>query len=614
MILQALYRYYQRRNQHPDPTRHLPAYGFEEREVPYVLELAANGALIHITTTGQQEGKKHVGTRYLVPMGVKRASGIAANLLWDNAEYVLALPDAKKLEAAQAKGQTKAADYLARLQDMQAAFTQRIASLPASTQADVGVQAVLAFLATNTVTALQAFPEAAAEITANSPVLSFRLAGDLELVCQRPAVKAVVTPAASEADADAVPAAQTACLITGEVGEVERLHTAIKGVRDAQTAGANIVSFNAAAYLSHGKEQGANAPVSPAAAFAYTTALNALLAKDSRQRMQVGDASTVFWAEEEDPLENMFSMLLDESVDDPDLHTDVVRALYTSVHSGHQAVDEAQRRFYVLGLAPNAARLSVRFWHVSTVQEVGRHITQWFDDLNVARAEYDLPYPSLYRLLRSVALQSKSAHVPPRLGGDVLRAVLAGSNTPLPATLLNAAVQRSRAEQNVNYPRAALIKACLNRAIRQHQPQSEEVFTVMLDPQNTHVAYRLGRLFAVLEKIQEEAAGGRKINSTIRDRFYGTASSSPASVFPTLLKLTGHHISKLDERGKAMLYRAFQDHTPDAYIGEVLTHIPEMPAHLMLADQGRFGLGYYHQRQAFFTKTPTAESTETPAA
>lgn len=605
MMLQALYRYYQRRNRHPDPAQHLPLYGFERREVHYILELAADGSLKGITTNGQKEGKKLVGRPELLPMGVKKTSGIAANLLWDNAEYVLALPDAKKLEAAQAKGKQKADDYLLRLQDMQAAFSQRIANLPASAQADAGVQAVLAFLGTDTVAALQAFPEQSAEIAASSSVLSFRLAGDLDLVCERPIVKATVVPAASEADTDEVtPMAQAVCLITGEVGEVERLHTAIKGVWGAQTSGANIVSFNAAAYQSHGKEQGANAPVSPAAAFAYTTALNALLARDSRQRMQVGDASTVFWAEEEDSLEDSFALLFGVT-DDPDAHTDAVRALYDSLSSGVFSTDKKQRRFFVLGIAPNAARLAVRFWHVGTVEDAAHQIAQWFDDLAVVRAEYDPPYLSLFRLLSSLALQGKADHIPPRLGGDLLRTVLAG--TPLPATLLNAAVQRCRAEQKVSYARAALIKACLNRSIRQHQPQSEEVFTVMLDPTNTHPAYRLGRLFAVLEKIQEEASDS-KLNRTIRDCYYGAASSSPASVVPTLIKLAGHHISKLNDRGKGMLYRAFQDHTPNDYIGEILNGVADMPTHLMLADQGRFALGYYHQRQAFFTKATTTKS------
>ena len=601
MILQALCRYYERRNQHPDRARHLPRFGFEEREVPYVLELAADGTLKAITTTGQREGKKLVGQRYPVPMGVKKTSGIAANLLWDNAEYVLALPDAKKLEAAKEKSAAKAEDYLARLQDMQAAFAQRIAALPASAQADAGVQAVLAFLKTDTVAALQRFPLEAAEIAASNPVLSFRLVDENDLVCERHAVRAAVVPEPGSGDATAPPVAgtaPTACLITGEVGEVERLHTAIKGVWGAQMAGANIVSFNAPAYQSHGKEQGANAPVSPAAAFAYTTALNALLAKDSRQRMQVGDASTVFWAEAEaEPLEDAFGLIFGAPTDDPNAHTDAVRGLYASLHSGAFTADRGERRFYVLGLAPNAARLAVRFWHVGTVAEAARHIAQWFDDLDVVRAEHDAPYLSLFRLLASTALQGKADHIPPRLGGDVLRAVLSG--TPLPATLLNAAVQRSRAERKVNHPRAALIKACINRMARQ-QPSSEEELPVMLDTTLQSPAYRLGRLFATLEKIQEEASPS--LNVTIRERYYGAASSTPVTVFTTLMRLKNHHLAKLG-KGRAV--------NLEKLLAEIMSGIQDFPVHLPLPEQGRFAVGYYHQRQAFFTKTPAAESTET---
>jgi CRISPR-associated protein Csd1 len=603
MILQALCRYYERRNQHPDRARHLPRFGFEEREVPYVLELAPDGTLKAITTTGRREGKKLVGQRYSVPMGVKKTSGIAANLLWDNAEYVLALPDPKKLEAAQAKSPAKAEDYRARLLEMQAAFAQRIAGLAPGALAHPGVQAALAFLKTDTVAALHAFPQEAAEIAASNPVLSFRLWGELDLVCEHPDVCAAVVPqAGSDEDEAAAPATATvpsACLITGNVGEVERLHTAIKGVWGAQTSGANIVSFNAPAYQSHGKEQGANAPVSPAAAFAYTTALNALLAKDSRQRMQVGDASTVFWAEAEDPLENAFGLIFGTHTDDPNAHTDAVRALYASVRSGAFTADRGERRFYVLGLSPNAARLAVRFWHVGTVAEAARHITQWFDDLDVVRSERDAPYLGLFRLLASTALQGKADHIPPRLGGDVLRAVLAG--TPLPATLLNAAVQRSRAERKVTHPRAALIKACINRMARQ-QPSSEEELPVMLDPALQSPAYRLGRLFATLEKIQEEASPG--LNVTIRERYYGAASSTPVTVFTTLMRLKNHHLAKLG-KGRAV--------NLEKLLGDIMSGIQDFPAHLPLPEQGRFAVGYYHQRQAFFTKAPAASDAGEPA-
>lgn len=638
MILQALCRYYERRNQHPDRARHLPRFGFEEREVPYVLELAADGTLKAITVTGQREGKKLVGQRYPVPMGVKKTSGIAANLLWDNAEYVLALPDAKKLDAAKEKSAAKAEDYLARLADMQAAFAQRIARLPPSALADAGVQAVLAFLNTDTVAALRRFPQEAAEIAASNPVLSFRLLGELDLVCESPAVRAAVVPEPSADDETTPPAAgttaPTACLITGEVGEVERLHTAIKGVWGAQMAGANIVSFNAAAYQSHGKEQGANAPVSPAAAFAYTTALNALLAKDSRQRMQVGDASTVFWAEAEaEPLEEAFGLIFGAHTDDPNAHTDAVRALYASLHSGAFMADRGEKRFYVLGLAPNAARLSVRFWHCDTTEKIAQKIAKWFKDTQVSSSDQESNFLTIRSILASACLPTRERpngdleRLPANIAGDLMRSILRGGQ--IPALLLKSIILRCRAEQSrkdpktgkavrhVSHPRAALIRAAINRYLDIHQPNTRRI-NVSLDENQTAPPYLLGRLFAAYEKTQEDAAD-RDLNKTIRDAYFGAAMSTPGSVFPRLMRLNQFHLRDLKrsrkERGK------FLD-SVILRINEKLDAKAGFPKMLDLHEQGFFALGYYHQRQAFFTKTPAAaesteaasDATETPAA
>ena len=223
---------------------------------------------------------------------------------------------------------------------------------------------------------------------------------------------------------------------------------------------------------------------------------------------------------------------------------------------------------------------------------------------------HDPKYPSLFRLLTAVAVQNKADNIPPNLGGSIVDAIFAGEDVPYPALWLNTAVARCRAEQNVNYLRAAAIKACLNRQIRRTST-TERKFEAMLDLTNNNPGYRMGRLFAVLEKIQEEASPG--LNATIRDRYYGAASGTPASVFPTLLKLTRHHIKKLDDKGKRMLYRAFHDHTPDDYIGKVLHGISNMPTQMMLPDQGRFALGYYHQRQDFFAKKTDDSSTTTPS-
>ena len=570
MILQALSDYYRRKQADPDPANRLPAYGFEEKEIPFILEIDGDGRLVQILDTRSGEGKKKVAQRFLMPQAVKRASNIAANLLWDTAEYVLGIDTRGKPQ---------------RVAEQHAAFRARIDALPEAVRADAGIAAVRAFLDHIDFDALAACP-AWEEIKTTNPLLSFRLHGDVELVCQRPAVTTL--SAGEEPDDEAT----VTCLVSGEQTAPERLHAAIKGVWGAQSSGANIVSFNLDAFNSYGKAQGANAPVGKAAAFAYTTALNHLLAKGSRQRIQVGDASTVFWAEEPHELEAALPDLFGEPPkDDPDRGADALRALYRAVETGRFAVGSDDTRFYVLGLAPNAARIAVRFWETAPAIELARRIKQHFDDLAVVRSPRDPEHLSLFRLLAATAVQGKADNIPPRLGGEVMRAILEG--LPYPASLLNAAVQRCRAEQQVSYPRAAAIKAWLNRDARRHRSanQPKQEFTPMLDPDNPSAAYRLGRLFATLEKIQEEASPG--LNATIRDRYYGAASATPVAVFTTLLRLKNHHLGKLNPGRVAQM---------EKLIGEIMAGIDDFPRHLNLPDQGRFALGYYHQRQAFFTK------------
>lgn len=442
-----------------------------------------------------------------------------------------------------------------------------------------------------------------ADALESNAVLSFRLHGDQDLVCQRPAV---VNAALNVSTGDDAP--QAMCLVTGELAPVERLHASIKGVWGAQTSGANIVSFNARAFESYGKteRQGENAPVSRAASFAYTTALNHLLRKDSPQRIQVGDASTVFWAERDSGFETAAADIFgDPPKDDPDCGTRAVQAVLDAVHSGKWGTSDENTRFYVLGLAPNAARISIRFYHCVTLGELGQRISQHFEDLSLARGPHDPQYPSLFRLLAAVSVQNKADNIPPNLGGAIVDAIFAGINTPYPSLWLNAAVGRCRAEQNVNYLRAAAIKACLNRQMRHAQlsspnPSLEQEFLPMLDLSTPNPAYRLGRLFAVLEKIQEEASPG--LNATIRDRYYGAASSTPVAVFTTLLRLKNAHLKKLMP-GRVTGF--------EKLLGEVLGPVTDFPKHLPLPDQGRFALGYYHQRQDFFTKK-SDDSTNTP--
>ncbi len=595
MILQALYDYYLRRQADVDPARRLPAFGLEQKEIGFILEVDESGQLHAIIDARQMSGKKKIGTSYLVPMGVKKTSGIAANLLWDNAEYVLALPDVKKMDLARSKG--GADEYLARLVEMQQAFRERISTLPVLAHGDAGLRGVLAFLDANPAEQVARFA-AHAEIAASNPVLTFRLVDDTALVCQRPGVAPhLVVGATGDETTEDGDGLKATCLITGDTLPVERLHTAIKGVWGAQTSGANIVSFNLEAFNSYGKSQGANAPVSQAAAFAYTTALNALLARDSSQRVQIGDASTVFWAQKADPLEGELAALLGGG-DNPDAHTQQVKALFDSVHSGGFTGARGDNAFYVLGLAPNAARISVRFWHAAPLHIIAGRIAAWFDDLSLVRGPNDPEFPSLFRLLTAVALQGKADNIPPSLGGDLIRSIFTGS--PYPTTWLNAAVQRCRAEQQITYMRAAAIKAYLNRSLTTSDSQPREI-QPMLDIESPSTAYRLGRLFATLEKIQEEASPG--LNATIRERYYGAASSTPVAVFTTLMRLKNHHLAKMQSKGRAVNF--------EKLLAEIMSGISDFPVHMNLPDQGRFAIGYYHQRQDFFTKRETADAEST---
>ncbi|MES2000239.1 MAG: type I-C CRISPR-associated protein Cas8c/Csd1 [Pseudomonadota bacterium] len=568
MILHALNDYYQRRQRSSNPQDRLPAFGLEEKEIPFVIEIDTEGRMVNLADTRTLDGKKKIGQRFLVPQGIKKTSGVAANLLWDTAEYVLGVDTKGKPE---------------RVAEQHVAFHARLEALPQNARDDAGIQAILVFLNTIDLKQLESLP-AWPDILATNPVMTFRLHGDVELVCQRPAVVAA-TAQTSDDPPDGI------CLVSGNPMAIERLHPAIKGVWGAQTSGANIVSFNLDAFNSYGKSRGANAPLGKPATFAYTTALNHLLARDSRQRIQVGDTSTVFWAEQANDLETALPDLFGEPPkDDPNRGTDALKVLYQAVQAGKFTKGSANDRFHVLGLAPNAARIAIRFWETASALELSKRIARHFDDIKIARAPHDPERLSLFRLLASLAVQGKADNIPPNVGGEVMRAILEG--LPYPAPLLNLAVQRCRAEQKPTYARAAVIKASLNRVIR--RTHNEKEFMVMLDPTNTHPAYLLGRLFATLEKIQEEASPG--LNATIRDRYYGAASSTPVAVFTTLLRLHNHHLGKLS-KGRAVQM--------ERLVGEIMGGLDDFPRILTLPDQGRFALGYYHQRQAFFTKSDT---------
>ena len=569
MILQALNSYYQRMDAHQPGA--LAPYGLERKNLPVIIELDHQGGVHQINISKDKQTPK----LYVLPKAVKRASGIAANLLWDNAEYVLGLP--------------RPGGKAARVAEQHQAFVERLRQLRCD---DVGVQALLSFMASLDLVSLQQRPDFDADFFATNPNVSFQLADDTCLICERPAVREAALALISAPSADDL---KGFCLVSGESASIERLHPSIKGVWGAQSSGANIVSFNLAAFSSFTKSQGANSTVSKRAGFQYTEALNYLLRKGSRQRLQIGDASTVFWAEEaHEEIEDAFQTLMgstekDETTDDPNQGTSAVKAALQAFYKGSRIDPSDDKSFYILGLAPNASRIAIRFWQVSSVRAISRNICQHYEDIKIdhppnATAEIALP-----RLLSHLCLGYKLSNLPPNLAGEVARSIF--TNSPYPISLLAAAVRRNKAERYVSFPRAAIIKACLNR----NSLTTKEI-TVPLDIDNTDTAYLLGRWFATLEKIQEESHPG--INATIKDRYYGAISSSPVSVFGALDKLKNHHLSKLENTGAKV--------NKERLLGEIIAKLPaSLPNQLALHEQATFAIGYYHQRQDFFTPKST---------
>ncbi|MDP3169670.1 MAG: type I-C CRISPR-associated protein Cas8c/Csd1 [Polaromonas sp.] len=585
MILQELARYYQRVAESGDGA--IAPEGWIRRPVDYFIVLAPGGSCISIASNWWMEGKRRIARGELVPAIGKQAlkhtnSGKDPNLLWDNAAFILGLGN---------KGTLKANSFDAEIEKWFDTIDD-----PALSDLKIFLRAIRVEGAAKSL--IERF-DLVDEFELRDPILAFQWQPDGPTpIHHRASIRAEYERKRALED-DGV---KGSCLMTGAADvPIATNETVIKGVWGAQTSGANIVSFNYRSFESYGKREkgGENSPISKQASFAYTTALNQLLSQNSKQRLRVGDATAVFWSEKETRLENEFADLFDEPSkddDDPARHTRAVEALLNSPNSGVYSEEERNINFFVLGLAaPAKARLSVRFWHMGTVGKMAERIRSHFIDITIVHAAYEKPHLSLYLLLKSIASLEDSKNIPPNLAGEFMRAILAG--LPYPQTLLQAAVRRIRAEREVNYPRAALIKACLNRQAR-YSPSQEKEIAVSLDDSNTNPGYRIGRLFAALEKIQEEAVNP---SATIRDRFYGAASSSPVTVFANLMKLKNHHLAKLEEGRK----RYFEK-----LIGQIMSDINDFPSHLNLADQGRFAIGYYHQRQIFFTKSESTPKGE----
>jgi CRISPR-associated protein Csd1 len=580
MILQALKEYYDRKPE-------LPRQGWEMKEIPFLVLLNQTGDFVSFKDTREVEGKRLRAKSFLVPsLGEKKGNGIKSNLFWENIEYVFEIP---------VPSETKKLPNIERVHKQHQEFKRRVMAITRRGRCEI-LEIVLRFLEKDWQSAVKKDQYWNEVIKLNQSLLLATV--DRGPVTNDPQLRQLIDGARS------VRGRKGQCLVTGTEDIIVPLEPPVKGVRGANSLGASLVAVNnkvskdintgaVPAFASFMKEQGHNSPIGKTASFAYTTALNHLLGKDSQQKIQVGDATTVFWSERPSSLENeAFFFFSEPPKDNPDLNTESVRALYESIWSGAYIIPDDSTRFYVLGLSPNAARIAVRFWHVGTTREMGVRLKQHVDDLVITHnVKTESPLP-MRRLLRAIAAQEKDDNIPPNLAGEMMRAILDGS--PYPVTLLQSAIRRNRAEQDVPYPRAAIIKACLNRALRFSNPKNEKEITMCLDPENTNIGYRLGRLFATLEKIQQEANPG--INATIRDRFYGAASSTPVTVFGNLMRLSNHHLSKLEKEKHGLFVVRKQ------LIGEIMSLISDFPAHLGLADQGRFAIGYYHQTQDLWTK------------
>ena len=578
MILQALTQYYE------DLLRlgKINRPGWSKQKVSYSLLLSEEGELLQLLRLQQeiQHGNKTVlGPQEMwVPSPVKRSSGIRPNFLCDTSSYLLGVDGKGKADRSIDCFAASKALHLHLLREVDSPIARAIVRFfehwdPSQAASHPALQ------------------EDWEELLKGGN-LTFSL--DKQFAALDPAIADAWTRHYEDSSADAEP---IRCLVTGQTGTLARLHPSIKGVAGAQSSGASLVSFNAPAFCSFEHEQGANAPVSDYAAFAYTTALNTLLA-DRNRVSRVGDTTILCWAAGgESAYQDCFLMSI---FDDSYTENDILNTLHHLSKGESIQWDDTRlspdTRFYVLGLAPNAARLSVRFFWQNSFGALARNLERHYQRLEIIRPSFDkFPTLPIWRLvLETVRKAPPGGRAPEphsRLAGDLLLAVL--NDILYPATLLNGVELRIRAERSVSRGQAAILKAYYTKYLEQFQPDSpmKEALTVQLNEQTNYLPYLLGRLFAVLEGLQQRATPG--INTTIKDRYFNSASATPAIVFPQLINLAQKHLNKLDG-GLAVYY--------DKQITELSSRITQtLPTRMSLAEQSAFQLGYYHETQRRYT-------------
>lgn len=588
MILQSLVRCYD--SLAAQGTLKRP--GWSAVKVQWGLCLTADGQVSSVEMLGAANEKGKLLPRMMfLPTPVKRTSGKAASFLCDNAKYLLGITSEMR-SSEHTPSDSKA------IKDAGTCFrisAQRHHDLLDGVSCPMA-QAILRFFDTWQ-------PEKAAQSPAlqehfddlcKGGNLLFCLINELGTVTEAQNVPEIQAAWDASVSNSSERSAFGRCLVTGDEDTIAMLHPSIKGVVGAQSSGASLVSFNALAFESYGrnKGQGLNAPVGNHAAFAYGEALNYML-REKNYHSLLGSATIVYWAETaQSAYSDCFAALLGTNEDMTQNTLDgVMKAIRLGQGLQWENVPlDSRTPFYILGLSPNASRLSVRFFLQGTFGDFAANLARHQERLNIIRPSFDQRETlSAYSLLKETANPNSRDKLPPsHLVGDLLRAIL--GDTPYPVSLLTQTELRIHAEHNVSRGKAAILKAWLLK--NGSNPQYKEVIDVQLNEQTNYAPYVLGRLFAVLESLQQKANPG--INATIMDRYFNAACATPSIVFPTLLKLAQSHLKKLDT-GYFIYY--------DKQMTELCGRLTDSyPARLNLQDQGIFQLGYYHQKQKFFTK------------
>ena len=560
MILKALYDYYKRCD-------NLPAKGMEEKEIGFLIVLSPKGEFLRFEDC--RTGKDHARL-YLVKKHVGRSSAAVANYLYDNSTYVLGYSD-----KSNGKEQLYFDTFKTQIEDIAEAFPDSNEILAVKAFYDNSREEII-----QTVSQDPLWEDIKKNLSKKYSTFSFRIEGDLRIVAEKKEILQLEEKDSSDA---------TFCLVSGEYGVP--VDTTTSTMIPGSQATAKLVAFQVnSGYDSYGKSKCGNAPISEEAEFAYTTALNSMLQKGSRNKFMLGTRTFVFWAANNNEAsmeteESLFDLLgfSEDANDDPNAKIMKVRKVFESIYSGimKTGLDD---KFYILGLAPNSARIAVVYWSETTLKDFAEKILKHFSDMEIHDTRKDKkPYMGIREIISSVTLGGKMSDATPNLPEAVVKSIFQG--LPYPQTLYSACLRRIRAEQKLTITRAAIIKAYLNR-----QSNNNKKIDIMLDKDNNNQGYLCGRLFAVLDKIQEDANN----ISSIRERYMNAASATPSAVFATILNLSVHHSEKLDE-GRRIYFEKIKQEILDKVSAD------GFPTHLDLQDQGRFFVGYYHQRQDFFT-------------